>query len=164
MAAHDDVHALKQHLFDAYGGFSDKRIKNLDKGKLFIVDDRGGSEDHDAKGKLYNWFCLMFAEVKSANEVQLKMRGNVPHSSAIQAWVEDGNAEFDESIGQLTITVQPGRDEEKLHQLSELVHDIVKPGAPWYSEKSYKYVCPRVAGSLTKLARVLEEFDSGEEQ
>tara|TARA_A100000171_G_scaffold53042_1_gene75757 strand:+ start:10758 stop:11252 length:495 start_codon:yes stop_codon:yes gene_type:complete len=163
MAAHDDVHALKQHLFDAYGGFSDKRIKNLDKGKLFIVDDRRESGDNDARGALFYWFCQMFAEVESANEVQLIMRGGIPHSSAIQAWVEDGNAQFDESIGQLTITVQLGRDEEKLHQLSKLVHDIVKPGAPWYSEKSYKYVCPRVAGSLTKLARVLEEFDSAEE-
>ena len=39
---------LKQVLFNAYGGFADKRIKTLDKGALFIVDDRTPSDDDAA--------------------------------------------------------------------------------------------------------------------
>lgn len=48
----ESANALKQVLFDAYGGFADKRFKNLDKGRLFIIDDRGPG-DEDAAGKLF---------------------------------------------------------------------------------------------------------------
>ena len=36
---------LKRKLFDEYGGFRDKRIKNLDQGERFIIDDRSPTQD-----------------------------------------------------------------------------------------------------------------------
>jgi hypothetical protein len=64
------THELKQVLFNAYGGFADKRIKNLERGKLFIVDDRTRS-DEDAAGKLFLWFCQVLAEVIDGDTVKI---------------------------------------------------------------------------------------------
>ena len=61
-----DMRPLKQALLDQYGHFADKRIKNNDRGSLFIVDDRGPG-DHGADGKLFLWFCVIFAEVIAAD-------------------------------------------------------------------------------------------------
>ena len=41
----DTLNVLIRKLFDEYGGFFDKRIKNLDKGERFIIDDRSPTQD-----------------------------------------------------------------------------------------------------------------------
>lgn len=59
--------ALKKHLFDAYKGFSDKRIKNLNKGNTFIIDDRS-PKDIDSKGGLYSLELLQLVQAIFATE------------------------------------------------------------------------------------------------
>jgi len=49
------VNTLKKALFEAYGGFADKRIKKLESGSIFVVDDRSDG-DRGADGKLYGYF------------------------------------------------------------------------------------------------------------
>ncbi len=61
---------LKRKLFDEYGGFADKRIKNLDKGERFIIDDRSPTQDFGSQ-RLYSYFCAIFADVIS--EVKLEL-------------------------------------------------------------------------------------------
>lgn len=68
---------LKKKLFDAYNGFADKRVKNLDIESLFIIDDRREA-DEDAAGKLFIWFWRMFADVVDKNTVKIIMHGDVP--------------------------------------------------------------------------------------
>lgn len=77
---------LKQVLFDAYGGFADKRVKNLDKDRLFIIDDRPEG-DKGARGELYPWFCQIFAEAIDQDTVKIVMRGDVPEVNKPQARV-----------------------------------------------------------------------------
>lgn len=146
---------LKQHLFKSYGGFADKRIKTLSKSDLFIIDDRTRG-DEDAKGNLFLWFCMMFAKPISATEVRLTLCGNIPNSPGIRKWIKDTGAE-EETQGQhrLELTITP-RNIDSLDDLARLVRSIVAPGAPRYSEPSYKYVCPRVAASLNKFANNLQ--------
>lgn len=142
---------LKAHLFEVYGGFADKRIKKLEKSDLFIVDDRDPKHDQGADGKLYPWFCLMFAQVMSPKLVHLRMWGGVPTSAAIEKWINTGNGAPTDSPPGMLVPVELGQ-EDKLRTLAKLMDDIVKPGAPRYAEKSYKYVCPRTAAALRRLA------------
>jgi hypothetical protein len=63
---------LKQALLKEYEHFSDKRIRNIDRGKFFIIDGRGVG-DYGADRQLFGWFCTAFAESR-----------NQPMPSAIQ--------------------------------------------------------------------------------
>lgn len=143
------ANALKQILFDAYGGFADKRFKNLDKGRLFIVDDRGPG-DGDAAGKLFLWFCQIFAEVTDQDTVQITMRGGVPDGPLVAKWFAKNEAEKT-NFGR-EFSVRRG-EQDHLAELAAAFRSIVRPGAR-YPIKSYKYVCPRVAASLDKLRQV----------
>jgi hypothetical protein len=156
VVAIDSTNALKQVLFDAYDGFADKRVKNLDKGRLFIIDDRTQG-DEDAAGKLFLWFCQIFAEVLDQGSVKITMRGDVPDGPLVARWFAENGAEKS-NFGQ-EFVVRRG-DEERLAELAAAFRAIVRPGAR-YPVKSYKYVCPRVAASLDKLRSVLREAWAG---
>lgn len=149
-----DATELKRRLFVEYGGFADKRIRRLEKSDLFIVDDRDPRHDVGADKQLYPWFCLMFARVVSGRKVELRMWGGMPASPAIDRWIESGNGEWTESPPGMVVPIETG-SEGRLETLAKLMEDIVMPGAPRYAEKSYKYVCPRTAKSLRRLAGVL---------
>lgn len=146
-----DATALKRHLFDAYDGFADKRIKNLAKSNRFIVDDRGPN-DVGADKNLYPWFCLMFVEVTGPTTIELRMHGGVPFSDEIAAWLDEGNGTT-EPNGSMKLPVTVG-EQDRLRHLARLVKHIVAPGQR-YPVSAYKYVCPRVAKSLEHLADVV---------
>lgn len=147
---------LKQKLFDAYNGFADKRVKSLDKERLFIIDDRREA-DQDAVGKLFLWFCQMFADVVDKHTVKIIMRGDVPDGPLVAKWLAENGAE--KSNFGLEIVVHRG-EQDRLSDLAVGFRAIVRPGAR-YNVKSYKYVCPRVAGSLDKFRRVLSDAWAG---
>lgn len=144
---------LKKSLFDAYGGFADKRIKKLEKGTTFIVDDRS-TGDYGADKSLFLWFCSIFVEVISDSEVKITLTGGVPVSATVKSWAEENGAVLSASTGgQLTFNIQKGR-QPALLSLATAIKGIVAPGKT-YSVAAYKYVCPRAANSLTKLAHEL---------
>ncbi len=146
---------LKSHLFEEYGGFADKRIKNLSKSNRFIVDDRDKQCDYGANNELYSWFCPIIIEVNEDSSIQVLLF-NFPTSRKILGWINAGNAIIQDSTC-LVITV--GLQETSLlREYASYVSDIVKPGNT-YSVPSYKYVCPRTAQSLCRLVDVLEEFN-----
>ena len=66
----ETLNVLKRKLFDEYGGFRDKRIKNLDQGERFIIDDRSPTQDFGSQG-LYSYFCEIFADVISEGKVRV---------------------------------------------------------------------------------------------
>lgn len=146
----ESTNPLKQVLFDAYGGFADKRVNNLEKGRLFIIDDRGPG-DEDATGKLFLWFCQTFAEVIDQDAVKVTMRGGVPDGPLVTKWFAENGAE-NTNFGREFI-VRRG-DEGGLADLASAFRAIVRPGAR-YPVKSYKFVCPRVAAALDRLREVL---------
>jgi len=147
---------LKRVLFSEYNGFADKRIKNLEKGSRFIIDDRS-SGDIGADRGLLSYFCSIFANVTSQNEVEISLFGNIPLSPVVKEWIKKYNATLNEAIqSSLSFSVKKGR-EAILFELAKAIASIVAPGAPRYDVPSYKYVCPRTEKSLQRFAKVLSK-------
>jgi hypothetical protein len=147
--------ALKEALLAAYGHFSDRRIKNIDRGSVFIVDDRGPG-DFGADKQLFSVFCMIFADVKAADNVEVNLHKNVPVGPSVSAWSSRVGARVVSSslAKSLSFNVSP-TSLRHLEELAAAVRAIVAPGAPRYTERSYKYVCPRVSASLLRLRKVL---------
>lgn len=143
--------ALKKALVEKYGGFSDKRIKRLETGKTFIVDDRSGGDEGSAG--LYSTFCMVFATVKGQDEVEVLLHGNVPASAEVKAWFAT-HGSLDNRSG--TFVVKP-ESAGLLLELAKVLRRITAPGKT-YSVPSYKYVVPRTAESLERLGAVLTSF------
>ena len=155
--SHIKAKNLKAHLFDAYGGFSDKRIKNLDKSCYFIADDRDTPRSHAADGSLFLWFCTIVVEVIDQQTVRIVLGGAPPMSDSVHEWVSE-HAELSSGHGQekhITITLGLG-DEARLRELADRMRAIVRLGAR-YPVPAYKFVCPRTADSLCRLADVLAD-------
>lgn len=145
---------LKAILFAEYGGFADKRIKRLEKGDTFIIDDRT-EQDVGADKRLLSYFCMMFARVE-ADAVDMTLSQNVPTSPAVIAWIEQTGAGYGDTVFGKSLRFSVARGEQsKLRVLASLIRSIVATGAR-YAVPSYKYVCPRTAKSLERLAAVLD--------
>jgi len=146
---------LKKVLYEEYEGFADKRIKRLERGSLFIVDDRSVG-DYGADRKLFAWFCLIFADVVSETAIKVTLYGGVPGGAPVKAWIATNKKLLAvTSNAQLTFFIKAGQ-ENKLVELADAVAEIVSPGRA-YRVKAYKYVCPRVTKSLKKLAKTLNK-------
>ena len=145
---------LKAVLFEEYDGFSDKRIKKLESGKSFIVDDRSlGS--FDAQKKLFLWFCAIYVDVESDSEISIRLIGGVPLNAKIKAWIKKNKFELAENMFNAVLTIKILQGEQsKLLELAASMKEIVAPGES-YSTAAYKYVCPNTAKSLQKLNKVL---------
>jgi len=140
---------LKQALYNEYDGFADKRHKKLDSNNTFMIDDRSPG-DHGADNKLLSYFCMMFASVESPRRVRVRLLRNVPSGQAVKAWAQKYRASSTSTSLEFDVTP------ERLIMLDELaraVEAIVSAGG--YKIKSYKYVCPRVANCLRRLAGAL---------
>ncbi len=140
---------LKRVLFDAYGGFADKRVKRLENATTFCVDDRDPGVIGADKRPL-SWFCEIYAEAPSDNELLVRLY-NAPVSDRIDMWVEMHDVSRERGF---EVTITRGT-QELLAELAMLTRTIVAPGAR-YDVNFYKYSCPRVAASLEKLKAVLD--------
>jgi len=146
--AMESTEALRGVLFEAYDGFADKRLKDLTRDAPFIVDDRS-RRDEDAQGRLFSWFCQMLVEADAPDHVRLVLRGEVPEGAAVDAWFQAHGARRGR-LG-LEVDLTPANVAD-LPNLSSAFASIMR--AP-YDVKAYKYVVPRVAGSLMRLHKVL---------
>lgn len=152
----ETLNVLKRKLFDEYGGFRDKRIKNLDKGERFIIDDRSPTQDFGSQG-LYSYFCEIFADVISEGKVRVVLSGNIPINQGVTDWIASHPTEFRNDGSYLSFTVEKGQ-EHTVNELAELIESIVAPGGEHYDTSSYKYVCPRTAKSLRRFVNILKEY------
>jgi hypothetical protein len=141
-------HELKEHLFDAYDGFADKRYKKIEHDAPFIVDDRGKG-DLDARGHLFLSFCQMFATVEDGERVRISLHGGTPQSANVTQWYVEHGADKQKSGVNFDITPENVDD---LLDLAKRFSDIIKRR---YDTPAYKYVVPRVSASLIKLHDVL---------
>lgn len=143
------VQPLKQALYDEYGGFADKRLKNISNDAEFIVDDRT-HRDFGSDKKLYPWFCMMFVRVKAKDRIHVRLLKNVPQGVRVSSWAAKHKATLEPRA--LCFDVTPA-DLQKLSELGQALVSIVEHGG--YTESSYKYVCPRTAKSLMRLEKFL---------
>jgi hypothetical protein len=146
----ETTYDLKAFLFDAYGGFADKRYKNLNLDLPFIVDDRTPN-DQDSRGQLYLWFCQMFVTVEQADLVRLLIGRSLPSSPAVQAWFDDQGAEA--SAKGIEVRISP----QNLGAIDDLVAREAAILKRRYEIKAYKFVVPRVCNSLSRLKTQLNE-------
>lgn len=143
---------LKQLLFDAYGGFADKRYKKIENDVPFIVDDRSES-DFDAQKQLFLWFCAMFVLVEDGDRVRLTLIGGVPSSTDVAQWFADHRADmrFRDFKHYAMFEVTP----ENLDDLADLAERFAAITKGRYAVPAYKYVVPRVCRSLMRLHGLL---------
>jgi hypothetical protein len=149
---------LKETLIKEYGGFADKRIKYLDKGHYFLVDDRC-SGDIGADKEPLSPFCSISADVKGENEIKVSLSRNVPMGATVEQWITENNASYNGApwpTTRLSIMIPAGQ-QAKLASLANAIRSIVARNAPRYSVKSYKYTCPRTAASLERLKNTLDK-------
>jgi hypothetical protein len=157
MTFFDEGENLKKRLLKEYGTFADKRIKNVAKGNLFIADDRS-TGDYGADRSLFLWFCALFVDVKNDAEVEIRLVGGIPIGPAVKKWILKSKAKYSDQVTPtLTFTLHKGQ-QDRLLELASAIASITEPGAPRYTVPAYKYVCPRTAASLRRLAKVLNEF------
>ena len=144
------TNALKQSLFDAYGGFADKRIKRLESGSLFHVDGRSAA-DYDARKQLFLWFCTVTATVHSGEEIVVHVGSAIPKNAAVEQWLAANQVpgQYD----RMGIVIKKG-EQAKLIELADLVAKVIKKP---YTVKAYKYVAPNTASALTHLKKVLDK-------
>lgn len=145
----DETRKLKEVLLSVYGSFADKRIKNIDVGDRFIVDQRTGS-DIASDGSVYGWFCSMFLEVRDASDVTLNVI-NIPTSPTVEGWLGRHAASFGRNGYRIDI---PRGQETMLRDLANRVSAITARGNR-YETPHYKYAVPRVAKALQTLERAL---------
>lgn len=145
---------LKAVLFEAYGGFADKRVKKLANASTFLVDDRGEGGVIGADNKPLSWFCHIYADALSDDEVRVRL-SNVPSNARVEKWAEKNGATPTHGMQpSLQFAVHRG-EQGLLDELAALMRGIVAPGAR-YDTNYFKYSCPRVANSLEKLRAVLD--------
>lgn len=145
-----DVLTLKGRLFEAFGGFGDKRIKKLEKSDFFICDDREGTQK-DAKGQLYSWYTTIDLRVISVDLVHIGLGKAVPKNPAVIKWLKDNTVEG--KYGLPVIPIEKGT-EGKLEELATLIASITKKR---YDVPAYKYECPRVAEDLLRTRSILSK-------
>lgn len=146
-----DLTSLKSSLFEAFGGFADKRIKNLAKADYFLCYDHDAAPK-DAQGKLFLWFCPIGLRAIAGDLVHIHMGKAMPRNIEVDAWW-DANTVAGQ-YGQKIVPVTPATI-GKLGELASLIAAITKKP---YSVKAYKYVCPEVAEVLRLTEQRLREI------
>jgi len=109
-----------------------------------VVDDRNEG-DFAPDRQLYSYFCPIVAEVVDEGAVKITLSGNVPRGASVEKWC--GHHSVIISEHRIVFNVS-SENVEMLSDLARAILAIVAPGAGRYSVPSYKYVCPRTAGSL----------------
>lgn len=147
----EQLRPLKQMLLTEYGSFADKRIKDIDKGFRFIVDDRDKHPSFGSGGEPFGWFCQMFADVNGPNALLLTIRGPLPKSDRVQEWIDANEMRSSGNHHEMTLTPE---NVDNLQGLADALRAIVAKGET-YDAPSHKYTCPRVASCLERLDEVL---------
>lgn len=139
---------LKAALVKEYGGFADRRIKKLESGDFFHVDDRGGS-DYDARKRLFNWFCTIDLVVCEGEKVKVIIGNALPQNNKVEQWWKENSIKGNfPGMGCLKITPK------KIDRLDELA-DLVEKVRPDPYNKAYYYTVPRTVNSLRRLKETL---------
>jgi hypothetical protein len=149
-------------LCDEYEGFSDKRLKRLDKSDLFRVDDRQ-PRHFGADRKLFYWFGELYVTTLDDYSVEVELIGAVPISSEITNLLTRWNAEVNHSdatarVDHVTFGVDEGST-DRLEALATALKAIVAAGRRYPVEfKWYKHTCPQITESLLRLKVVLDGY------
>jgi len=145
------MNKIKRYLFNQYGGFGDKRIKDINKDYPFKIDDQTEHDNHDQ-------FCGVFVRVIDDTNFELDLTNNAPPSPRIKALVESKGGKVQAESGYSSINVKLTlEDHDFIEQLSDEIGNLVSPGRK-YGDPNWKWLCPRTAVSLRRFADVLRGY------
>ena len=138
---------LKKRLLKTYGSFADKRIKNIEKGNIFVVDGR----DHEAMNSA---FCMIFAEITAPDQFVLRFQGNLPLNESVKKLIASRGGTVDESPYHTSAEIS-GLTAADAPFISELASSIRAVTRKPYKVKSWKYSATRVADGLDRFVAAL---------
>ena len=156
-----DGDKLIDRLQQTYGGRPEtKQDKSVAARGTFIADDRGKS-DMSPHGRPFGSLCELLVRANDTGSVDVCLRGNVPLSEGVKAWVREHEASLITVGGSvLEAHIEPGR-ESILDDLANQIEAITKTGAPRYPVASWKFAAPRTAACLHRLGQELRECRGG---
>jgi hypothetical protein len=142
---------LKKYLFDHYGGYADKRVKDFRKEYPFKIDDQSDNDSPDR-------FCSIFVKVTGADRFNLSLDNKAPVTPAIKDLVEKHGGKIycngERKHIEIDLSVE---DVNFIKKLSRSINALVAPGT-YYEDRNLRWLCPRTADSLERFANVLDEF------
>jgi hypothetical protein len=147
---------LKKRLFDSYGGFTDRRIKNLGKGDTFTIYGREATDfdDHD---RAYSSLRKATVKVRDATTVDLHIERSLAAFGQVRRQAPAlGGSIPREEISTLDMRVTPG-ELNRLEELATPCHALAQRRAPECGMRSYKPVCSPADKSLLRLWAILQE-------
>jgi hypothetical protein len=142
----------KNRFFEIFGGFADKRIKNLTRSDIFICDRKKAPTN--ARGILLRWYCTIHLRVVSDGLIHIILGSAMPINQAVIDWTNKNSIKSDSS----TIIPITKENIPKLGELATLIESITKKP---YDIRAYKYECPRVAGVLRRVENILQKIFAG---
>lgn len=143
---------LKQFLYDEYGGFGDKRVKDISSDYPFKIDDQSQQDAHDL-------FCGIFVRVIAKDRFERSLSNNAPLNSTIKSLVQSKGGKFSTFENKSHIEVDLSvTDIEFIRDLSNLIAGLVSPGKR-YKNQNWKWLCPRTTASLDRLVNLLLEYN-----
>lgn len=146
---------LRDYLLDVYGGYADRRIKDRSMDRDIKIDDKG---PHD----VYPFFCNIFARVPDRNDDRLVLTlQNCPCSPEVMSIVERQGGTIRPSEHGPTITFAIHNNHVfTIARLSLAIANLVKSRRK-YTNRNWKWICTRTAGSLDRLVKILEVYQGG---
>jgi hypothetical protein len=126
------------------------------KGTYFRVDDRNDKD-------VYPVFCDALVAVPDSDDGELLLvLANVPHNPEVLELLEGhGGGCATSKIGTVTVKVALRSDNKGdikfLRMFAKAVKRVTGRGQR-YPDPQWKWICPRTADAITRLASVLQEF------
>jgi hypothetical protein len=142
---------LSSYLFRVYGGYADKRLKNVAFGRAIRIAPASESINQ-------NIHCVVLVDVQPDDEIVLRMFGNVPYDEAVSKSVLRLDPDATNTARQIScrFTLTPAKLLD-LANLARAVDQVTAPGKR-YPHPSWKHSSVETAYGLRELATRLDEY------
>ena len=140
---------LRDALLDDYGGFADRRFKDRDLDRAIKIDDRDATD-------VYPYFCSIFVAVPDRTGEILRLTlQHAPSGPEVVEVIEALGGTVHPADFGATITLNLKASQgPSIKRLARAIKAIVGRGRS-YDDPNLRWICPRTAASLVKLAQHL---------
>jgi len=141
---------LKRFLFDHYGGFANKNLRDVERDEAFQIDDFSPPERYDL-------YCHIRLRVNDEDTFKLSLE-NVPTNDELIELIEMRGPDISDGTFGRNISLRMTiADTRFVHELAKAVRRITRRGQR-YKNSNWKWVCRTTSDSLDRLASCLEEY------
>jgi hypothetical protein len=154
------TNGLSTFLLNAYGHTTGKERSSTDRPVVIQIDDRNEND-------VYPGFCGICVTVPNPEDGTFLLRlENSPNNWELEELVESygGKVQQGHTGTTITISLKP-KDTSAVRALAKSIRRITGRGQK-YLDRNWKWICPRTAKSLERLAGLLASFNKarGEEE